>query len=109
MLSLGPSLPILVTAMFLSTREPLPSTRRDSKWLDIQPGGSWFFAKPEADLDDQLKFSVSTTREELSSKPEVVLNEILKNVFFAVNWSDLVNTTEKLEKLIREGQAFNKL
>jgi hypothetical protein len=83
------------------------SSLRSTRWLDIQPGGSWFVPKSGSELDDQLIFSVSTTSEELSSKPEAVLMEVLKNVFFAVNWSDLVKTTEKLEKLIREGRSFN--
>jgi len=77
------------------------------QWLDIQQG-TWYSAKPGSELDNDVKFSLSTMREQLSDRPDAIVMELLRYVFFAVNWSDMVNSQQKLEKLIREGKEFNR-
>jgi hypothetical protein len=78
------------------------------QWLDIAQAGTWYVTRPGSELDDSVKFSVSTTREELSNAPDVVVMDLLRYVFFSVNWSDLADTPQKLEKLVREGHQFNR-
>jgi hypothetical protein len=61
---------------------------RAVQWLDIAQAGTWYVTRPGSELDDSVKFSVSTTREELSNAPDVVVMDLLWYVFFSVNWSD---------------------
>jgi len=54
-----------------------------------------------------MEFSISVSREELQEKPDDVLKEILKYVFFSVNWPGLIDTEEKLLDLIQMGRRYN--
>lgn len=83
-------------------------SQRSVQWLDIAQGGNWYSARSGSELDDNVRFSVSTTREELSDAPDGVVMELLRYVFFSGNWSDLANTPEKLERLVRAGHQFNR-
>jgi hypothetical protein len=77
------------------------------QWLDVSRG-NWFNARPGSELDDDLPFSIATTSETLISKPDLIVRELLRFIFFSVNWSELVDSQDKLEKLIREGHEFNR-
>jgi hypothetical protein len=58
-------------------------------------------------LDDAFGLSVSTTVENLREKPDDVAIELLRSIFFSLNWSDLVDTQAKLVDLIQKGHGFN--
>jgi hypothetical protein len=69
----------------------------------------WFMSGRSfgSELDDDLDFSISTTKEDLCEKPDGVAMEVLRYVLFSVNASDLVDTQEKLENQVRMGYEFN--
>lgn len=75
------------------------------RWLD--PDQGWYRQVPGSVLDDAIALSISTTSDVLGNDPDSVARELLRYVFFSVNWSDLVNSPEKLKKLIRDGHTFN--
>jgi len=77
---------------------------RDAKWLY---GGSGIYTAQGSTLDDQMEFSISVSREELQEKPDDVLKEILKYVFFSVDWPALIDTESKLQSLIQMGYQDN--
>lgn len=81
--------------------------------LDEMRGVQWLYGAPGiytaegSKLDDRMEFSISASREELQEKPDDVLKEILKYVFFSVNWPGLIDTEEKLLDLIQMGRRYN--
>jgi hypothetical protein len=77
---------------------------RDAKWLY---GGPGIYTAQGSTLDDQMEFSISVSREELQEKPDDVLKEILKYVFFSVDWPALIDTESKLQSLIQKGYEYN--
>jgi Putative DNA-binding domain len=76
-----------------------------AQWLNPQQG--WFVFHPGSELDDDVTFSISTTSEELNANPDGVVVDLLRNVFFAVNWAAMVETAQGLEGLIRLGYTVN--
>jgi hypothetical protein len=76
-----------------------------TKWLDPRQG--WFSERPGSELDDAVKYSTTTTSEELFDSPDAIVGEILRYILFSVNWSTLVDTQERLEDLVRQGREFN--
>jgi hypothetical protein len=77
---------------------------RGVSWLH---GGTGIYTAQGSKLDDRMEFSISVSREELQEKPVEVLKEILKYVFFSVNWPGLIDTEEKLLDLIKLGYRYN--
>jgi hypothetical protein len=83
---------------------------RDARWIHFpheQMGIAAPSARPASGFDDDFQLSISTTAEELHEKRDAIAMEVLQSVFFSVDWSDLVNTQEKLEGLVRKGHGFN--
>lgn len=74
-------------------------------WLYASGSSSAIFSGSE--LDDEVSFSITTTNELLREKPNGVATDLLRYVFFSVNWPDLINTPRKLEDLILKGYAYN--
>jgi hypothetical protein len=60
-----------------------------------------------SELDNDVAFSITTTSEELCEKPDDIAMDILRYVFFSVNWPDLIDTPKKLEELVLRGYKFN--
>ena len=81
--------------------------------LDGMRGVQWLYGAPGiytaegSTLDDRMEFSISVSREELQEKPDDVLKEVMKYVFFSVNWPGLINTEKKLLDLIQMGRRYN--
>jgi hypothetical protein len=78
-----------------------------TRWLNPQLGG-FFAERPGSALDDDVRLSLETTSEALLDQPDGVVIDLLRYVFFAVNWSGLVETQEKLENLVRVGHEFSR-
>ncbi len=95
--------PILVEASLQAIRE--------RKWVYSASIAEGFPAlattKLISGLDDGFGLSVPTTVENLREKPDEVAIELLRSIFFSLNWSDLVDTQAKLEDLIQKGHRFN--
>jgi hypothetical protein len=58
-------------------------------------------------FDDEVAFLITTDTEALRTKPEEVAVELLRYLFLSVNWADIVDTTEKLQNLVRLGRGYN--
>ncbi len=100
---IGLSGPILVDASLRAIR--------DCQWVyakSIAQGIAPVAAnKPISALDDSFDLSVTTTVEELHEKPDDVVAELLRTIFFSLNWGDLVDTKAKLETLTKQGHEYN--
>lgn len=59
-----------------------------------------------SELDDELTFQIDTTTDGLREKPDGVLIELLRRVFFAVNLAGYTSTSD-LETLAKKGYEFN--
>jgi schlafen family protein len=63
--------------------------------------------KPTSGLDDSFDLSLSTTTEYLREKLDEVAIDLLRSIFFSMNWADLVDSQKKLEVLVQQGHEFN--
>src|SRR6266478_5914945 len=79
---------------------------RGVQWL-YAPEGSWLSPKSGSELDDDVAFSLTTTTDELYDNSDDVVMQLLRLVFFSVDWPDLVDTVPSLERLVLEGYDFN--
>jgi hypothetical protein len=95
--ALGYSGPILVEAT-LSSVLGVP-------WLQAPQG--MLFSHSGSELDDDVSFLVTKTTEALLEKADGVAIDVVRTVFFSVNWSDLVDKPQKLEDLVLQGYRFN--
>jgi hypothetical protein len=79
---------------------------REHPWLYANYGG---LAEREtgSGLDDELEFPIPTTSEAMREKPDTVAMEILRYVFFSVNWPDLIDTQAKRKDLLRKAYRYN--
>jgi len=60
-----------------------------------------------SELDDEVAFTIPTTSEELNSRPDGIAMDIVRYALFSVNSSDLVDTPQAIEQVIRDGYSFN--
>jgi Putative DNA-binding domain len=63
--------------------------------------------RPGSELDDEVAFTIPITSSELNSRPDGIAMDVLRYALFSVNSSDLVDTPETLEQVIRRGYTFN--
>jgi len=71
----------------------------DGPWASVRPPG------PE--LDNDVTISIPATTEVLREKPDAVTIDLLRYIFFSLNWSDLIDTEEKLNELVLRGYDYN--
>ncbi len=60
-----------------------------------------------SEFDDNLVFSISSTTSELRERPDGLAIDIVRNVLYSVNWSDLIETPTQLETIVLKGYDFN--
>ncbi len=96
--ALGYSGPILIDAALRSILNAM--------WFRTYQGGV-ISADTGSELDDVVDFSVSTTSEALTKRPDAVAMEVLRYIFLSVNWPGMVETSKELENLIRIGYQYN--
>ena len=82
------------------------SSLAGTPWLYSQGGMPVMFPKQGIQLDNDVSFSIPTTSEALMAKPNVVAMDVLRYVFWAVNWPSL-SEPQMLEVLMRSGYSFN--
>jgi hypothetical protein len=84
---------------------------RDRKWVyarQLAPGmPTMGTTRPPSGLDDEFALAVPTTVEFLRENPDAVANEIVRSIFFALDWGDIVDSQDKLDTLLQQGQNFN--
>jgi hypothetical protein len=94
---LGYSGPVLIE-MALASIRGVP-------WL-FSDHGMWIASGPESELDDHVAFSITTTTETLRERTDGIAMDLLRYVFFSVNWPELVEPPN-LEAVVRSGYTFN--
>lgn len=77
---------------------------RDAQWLH---GSAGIYTKEGSELDDDVEFSILTTSHTLQENLAGVLKDILRYVFFSVNWPGLIDQQSKLDDLLRSGYKYN--
>ncbi|MFI5114094.1 MAG: helix-turn-helix domain-containing protein [Terriglobales bacterium] len=77
---------------------------RDVQWLY---GSTGIYTQNGSVLDDDVEFSIPTTSDGLRENLDGVLMDILRYVFFSVNWPGLIDQQSKLEDLLRSGYQYN--
>jgi hypothetical protein len=75
-------------------------------WLNITPRGL-LSNLAGSELDDDVAFSVTTTSDALSERPDGVAMEVLRYIFFSANLPDLIDPPGQLEDLVRMGYKYN--
>jgi hypothetical protein len=84
------------------------SALRGVPWLhNFALGSAEMYREGGSELDDEFEFSIPTVKEVLCEKPDSIVMEMLRYIFFSVNWSDLIDTQPKLETLLRTGYQYN--
>jgi len=63
--------------------------------------------RPPSGLDDAFALSVLTTVENLRQNPENIAMELLRSIFFSLDWSGLIANETQLGELIHYGHKFN--
>jgi hypothetical protein len=76
-------------------------------WLQLLYGG--FLVEPGAksELDDDVTFSIATSTDALDQRPDGIAMDILRRVFFSVNWPRAVQTADDAQRLLLSGYEFN--
>jgi hypothetical protein len=75
-------------------------------WLNITPRGL-IPNRPGSELDNDVAFSVTTTSDALSEKPDGVAMDVVRYIFFSVNLPDWIDPPLQLEDLVRMGYKYN--
>lgn len=78
---------------------------RDIPWISFPDG----FAEiaSSCQLDNTVTFTLETTTADLQQGPNAFTGELLRLVFFAMNWPDIADSPEKLEAIITTGYEYN--
>lgn len=74
-------------------------------WLHSWAG--YVQGEPGSELDDEITLVVPTASDSLREKPDGVAMEVLRHLFFSVNCPNLVDTPEKLDRLVLKGYEYN--
>jgi len=77
-----------------------------AQWLHPS-GGTGYTVRAGSELDDEVSFSIETISESLHETPEQIGADILRYMFFAVNWPEMVDTSTKIQGLLGWGHKFN--
>jgi hypothetical protein len=88
---------------------PLEITTRLTSIQEVQwlYGNIGILSKRGSELDSGVEFSISTTSELLHDQTDHIIKDLLKYVFFAVNWPGIMDTKQELENLLRYGYRYN--
>jgi hypothetical protein len=84
------------------------SAIRGVPWLHtFALGAAEMYEESGSELDDEFEFSIPTVSDVLFDKSDNLVMEMLRYIFFSVNWPDLIDTQAKIETLIRAGYQYN--
>jgi hypothetical protein len=82
--------------------------------LESMRGIPWIYSQhdvptqgPASELDNEVTFSIVSTSETLAQKPDRIAMDLLRYVFFAMNWLDIADTDEELAELVKAGYKYN--
>lgn len=78
---------------------------RDVPWIAFPDG----FAQTgtSCELDNAVAFTLDTTTDDLDERQDILASELLRLVFFAMNWPDIADSPDKLDAIIATGYEYN--
>jgi hypothetical protein len=78
---------------------------RDIPWISFPSG----FAEtgPKSELDNTVAFTLETTMDDLRQRYAEFASDVLRSIFFAMNWPSIADSPEKLGEIIRTGHEYN--
>jgi hypothetical protein len=78
---------------------------RDVPWIAFPDG----FAQTgtSCELDITVAFTLDTTTDDLEQRQDLLASEVLRLVFFAMNWPDIADSPGKLDAIIATGYEYN--
>lgn len=71
------------------------------------PSGSVPVMGPASRIDDEISLDISTTAARLSEERDAVAGDLLKTLFFALNWPQQGADGETVSDLINKGARYN--
>lgn len=111
---LGNLLVFLRHAREIAARLGLVGPLRLEMRLEGVRGVPWIYAEhntpiqgPASLLDNHASFSLSISVDDLQRRTDGVAIQLLEQVFFAMNWSELVGNRDRLRHLVRNGYEYN--
>ena len=111
---LGNLLVFLRHAREMSGRIGLVGPLRVEMRLEGIRGVPWVYVEnnaalqgPASLLDNHVLFFLSISVEDLQRRTDSVAIQLLEQVFFAMNWAELVGDRERLRQLVRNGYEYN--
>jgi hypothetical protein len=84
------------------------SSMRQVPWLYSASFRQEVLSHVGSELDDRSEFSIPTDSEILLGDGDRILSDLLRYVFFLVNWSSLVDTQQKVDDVIRMGYEYKR-
>ena len=78
---------------------------RDIPWISFPSG----FAETGStcELDNTVAFTLTSTTDDLQQRSNGLASDMLRLVFFAINWPSVADSEEKLDAIIRAGYQYN--
>jgi hypothetical protein len=111
---LGNLLVCLRHAREISRRVGIVGALRVEMIIDGIRGVPWIYAKhnraekgPSSLLDNATSFVLEISSEDLLCRTDGVAMDIIEQVFFSMNWPQLVGNRDGLRNLIHHGYLFN--
>jgi len=77
---------------------------RDVPWVIFQGFPVQHTSSP---LDDVVEFSIESTTDMICDSPDAVAGEVLRTIFFALNFPSTADQPEKIARLLQAGRDFN--
>jgi hypothetical protein len=62
---------------------------------------------PKAGFDSDITLDLEVSASRLLERRDEVVADVLREVFFAMNWPDVASTTDNVNSLLQEGYGFN--
>src|SRR5260370_37525255 len=78
---------------------------RDIPWISFPSGFAETGSKSEP--DNTVVFTLTSTTDDLQQRPNGLATDMLRQVFFAINWPSVADSEEKLDAIIRAGYQYN--
>ena len=97
----------ILNALGYSGSVHIQTTLRGMRGIPWLYGPSAVYSKQGSEVDDKVEFPIATTTDYIDKTPDEVVAELLRYVFFAVNWPGMITTPQELEKLITTAYQYN--
>jgi len=63
---------------------------------------------PKSIVDDSVMFTISSTIDQLVNRRDEIAIELLRYIFFALNWPEVASTEGQLKSMVKLGNEYNR-